>query len=335
MNYILVPNEVLSAVVDGKPYVIQAAHPSFNAAVQAVKEGRFEDIPLLARVANALRQFVEGKLEIDEANGCVLYNGNVLHNYAAVRLLELMREGFNVDPMVKFLENLLQNPSAKAVEELYQFIEFGRMPITPDGCFLAYKRVKADYTSVYDNKTDNSIGKVVEMDRNLVDDRSYNTCSHGLHFCSVGYLQHYSGYRIVVLKVNPRDVVSIPTDYNNTKGRACRYEVVGELTQDEVNIATGGTSVWSSPVVDNYDYQEADFDDADRDFDDDPDDYYATFALTPALDVRPSYDVGYVTGYKDGRARTAHAAPSMDMDWTNGYKEGYKDGKGHKPKKVS
>lgn len=336
MNYILVPNEVLSAVVDGKPYVIQAEHPNFNAAITAVKEGRFEDIPLLAKVANALRKFVEGKLEIDEENGVVLFNGNVLHNYAATRLVEMMRDGFNVDPMVKFIENLLQNPSAKAVEELYQFIEYGRMPITPDGCFLAYKRVNGNYTSVFDGKTDNSIGTVVEMDRNLVDDRSNNTCSRGLHFCSVGYLAHYSGYRIIVLKVNPRDVVSIPTDYHNTKGRACRYEVVGELTQEEVNTATGGTSVWKAPVINTY---EADVADADRDFDDDDDHDYEEGTSSTAsafMHTRSDNDQGYVDGYRDGRARAAYnpAEFGYSQAYVEGYELGYKDGKGHKPKLI-
>ena len=33
----------------------------------------------------------------------------------------------------------------------------------------------------------------------------------------------------MILKINPADVVSIPTDYNASKGRACRYEVIGEL----------------------------------------------------------------------------------------------------------
>jgi hypothetical protein len=36
----------------------------------------------------------------------------------------------------------------------------------------------------------------------------------------------------VILKINPRDVVSIPSDYNNSKGRACRYEIAGELGVD-------------------------------------------------------------------------------------------------------
>ena len=33
----------------------------------------------------------------------------------------------------------------------------------------------------------------------------------------------------MILKINPADVVAIPKDYNNTKGRTCRYEVIGEL----------------------------------------------------------------------------------------------------------
>ena len=32
----------------------------------------------------------------------------------------------------------------------------------------------------------------------------------------------------MLVKVDPADVVSIPVDYNNTKMRCCRYEVIGE-----------------------------------------------------------------------------------------------------------
>jgi hypothetical protein len=78
---------------------------------------------------------------------------------------------------------------------------------------------------------DNSVGKTVEMERNTVDDNASNTCSTGLHFCSLSYLDHFGGSdsRVMVLKINPRDVVSIPADYNATKGRACRYEVIDEI----------------------------------------------------------------------------------------------------------
>jgi hypothetical protein len=70
---------------------------------------------------------------------------------------------------------------------------------------------------------------VVEMPRNFVNDDQNNTCSDGLHFCSQEYLGHFGGERVMILKVNPRDVVSIPNDYNYSKGRASRYEIVGEM----------------------------------------------------------------------------------------------------------
>jgi hypothetical protein len=90
------------------------------------------------------------------------------------------------------------------------------------------------------------------MERNAVDDDQNRTCSSGLHFCSKDYLDHFGGSdsRTVILKINPADVVSIPADYNATKGRACRYEVIGELGvhPDEAFIAPVQTEAVSKDV---------------------------------------------------------------------------------------
>jgi hypothetical protein len=74
------------------------------------------------------------------------------------------------------------------------------------------------------------IGDVVEKKRNEVDNDRNSTCSRGLHFCSIEYLPHYEGGhgKVMIIKINPKNVVSIPVDYNNAKGRCCKYEVVGE-----------------------------------------------------------------------------------------------------------
>ena len=32
----------------------------------------------------------------------------------------------------------------------------------------------------------------------------------------------------MIVKIDPADVVSIPVDYNNSKGRCCKYEVIAE-----------------------------------------------------------------------------------------------------------
>ena len=141
----------------------------------------------------------------------------------------MYQDGFDINPMVKFMENLMTNPSKRAVDELYGFLEKGNLPLTEDGCFIAYKKVRDDYKDVYSGTFDNSVGQVVTMERNEVDEDKNRTCSVGLHFCSKEYLNHFGGQRVMLLKINPRDVVSIPADYNDSKGRCCRYEVIGEV----------------------------------------------------------------------------------------------------------
>jgi hypothetical protein len=152
-------------------------------------------------------------------------------------MIQMLQEGFPIEPMVNFMENLYKNPSKRAVTELYGFLEKGNLPITPDGHFLAYKRVREDYLDCHSGTMDNSVGKIVEMERHDVDDNKDNTCSTGLHFCSMSYLSSFSGARTVIVKINPADVVSIPSDYNDAKGRTCRYKVIGEVDSDTVDKA--------------------------------------------------------------------------------------------------
>jgi len=158
----------------------------------------------------------------------------------------MLQDGFPVEPLVLFMENLMQNPSYRSVNELYGFLEKNNLPITPDGHFLAYKKVRENYHDVYTGKFDNSVGKIVEMERNQVNDDQNQTCSAGLHFCSENYLNHFGGERVMILKINPRDVVSIPTDYNNSKGRACRYEVIGEVGVNPEDVVE-----FTAPVQEN------------------------------------------------------------------------------------
>jgi len=144
-------------------------------------------------------------------------------------MIDMLRDGFNIEPLAKFMVNLNDNPSNRAVTELYGFLEVSQLAITPEGNFVAYKMISDDYKDTYTGKMDNRIGAVVKMDRNQVNEDKDQTCSHGLHFCGRGYLGSYPGSRTVILEINPADVVSIPSDYDNHKGRCCKYTVIGEL----------------------------------------------------------------------------------------------------------
>jgi hypothetical protein len=231
----LIQGDNVVVVIDNKPHTINKTHITYSKVVDAIKAGDWDAVKDAIEPKKVVLNYGRGNVSIQGET--LFWKGKELHTSLAVKMIEMLREGFPIEPMVHFMENLYANPSHRAVTELYSFLEKGQLPITPDGHFLAYKKVRADYKDCHSGTMDNSIGQVVEMERHEVDDNKDRTCSSGLHFCSKDYLNHFGGERVVIVKINPRDVVSIPSDYNDTKGRACRYEVVGEVDADKVDTA--------------------------------------------------------------------------------------------------
>jgi hypothetical protein len=209
---------------------VPKTHPNYEAIREALRVKEFDKVLPLLDIPKALEEASDGEVRV--VNGLVKFRGRVIDDAFTSRLLRTQAEGFDVQPMLNFLTRLQRNPSMTARRELALFIQHADIPITEDGYFLAWKRVKEDYTSIYDSSTDHSVGKTVEVPRQAVDDDRNNTCSYGLHFAAYGYLDSYAssyGNRTITLKVDPADVVAIPKDYNNMKGRAWRYIVVGEI----------------------------------------------------------------------------------------------------------
>lgn len=184
--------------------------------------------------------------EITFKDGNYFFRGYKLSNYLLTRIEELVLQAEENDvdakialkPLTNFLRNLMDNPSSDSVKQLYRFVEHTKLPLTEDGYILAYKIITHDYKDKYSKSIDNSVGTTVSMARSLVDDNPDHTCSSGLHFCSWGYatgfFNNYSTDRMVVIKINPADVVSIPTDYGNEKGRCCKYTVLYEIPMERV-----------------------------------------------------------------------------------------------------
>lgn len=220
-------------VVDGKSHTISKdTHMNYGKIVDALKAKEWDELRELVEPAKAIVNFGKGYVKIED--GVVYWKGSVFNNALSNRMIEMYQEGFPIDPMVRFMENLMQNPSKRSVDQVYGFLEKNSLPITEDGHFLAFKRVKNSYLDIHSGTIDNSVGKIVEMDRNLVDDNPDSHCSTGLHFCSESYLNSFGSARepVMILKINPADVVSIPTDYNGAKGRCMKYEVVAEVNGD-------------------------------------------------------------------------------------------------------
>jgi hypothetical protein len=253
--YIIQGNNIV-VVIGANSHTINKGHIAYQKVIDAIKAGDWETVKNTVEPKKVILSYGAGNISI---KGDKLYwKGQEFHNSLSRRMIQMFQDGFSIEPLVLFMENLMENPSYRAVNELYEFLEKNTLPITPDGHFLAYKKVAIDYMDVHSKTVLNKVAAtftdeektklplqggrknevtvsiendvtVVSMPRNQVNDDKNQTCSEGLHFCSQEYLANFGGSRTMILKINPRDVVSIPTDYNRSKGRACRYEVIAEL----------------------------------------------------------------------------------------------------------
>lgn len=229
LSYIIQPGKGITAVIDGETMTITSDNPSYSQVLDAISDR--EDPSIIAdlfRAANAIKRYLGGNangVEVDVDAGEVTYKGEPVHNIVVDRILDFMSNGLPVEPLIKFLENLLQNPSRRSIQELYKFLEHKSLPITDDGCFIAYKGVTSDYLDVHSRKFSNRVGAVNEMLRSGVEDDFRVHCGTGFHVGSLEYATSF-GSETVVAKVNPKDVVSVPEDCQCQKLRTAKYEVV-------------------------------------------------------------------------------------------------------------
>ena len=255
-----------------KVVTVNSGHSNFSAVVAAIYAGDFEEAERLSNLELATERWGKGNITVK--NGVIHYKDTVIDNTLTHRIIAMMKQDLPVEPLLNFIGRVMENPSSRAVNELYQFLEHSNLPITPDGHFLAYKRVRDDFRDCYSGTMDNSPGQTVEMPRNMVNDDCSQTCSHGLHFAAFDYLKHFGGSRLVILLIDPKDVVSIPLDYNNTKGRCCKYKVLQEIPMPD----SWKEQHFDSLVYDEYEDDECENDDNDEYENDNDDDVKGVFS---------------------------------------------------------
>lgn len=242
-------------------YTILSSDKDFEAVKSLIKDSNYDELEKFLNKPKMIALFGAGDIEV--FNECVYYKGQQLHGVIVDKILEFIAEDFPYEPIARFLDN---SQDCVKADELYLFLESNEsMPITEDGAFLAYRKVDECYMSYHKNPDGthnrNLVGDIVTMPAEKCQIDRDVTCAEGLHFCSKIYLPNYFGNsgRVMLVKIFPQDVISIPSDYNNAKGRCCKYEVVGEC-QDLHDLAfksalytKDGQSPWQEPYVEQDD----------------------------------------------------------------------------------
>lgn len=252
LNWMMTGNYLIVHYGENRPCILERGSEKFEKVFPLITKGDSEEeIIEILDSTTKIQKFTEGTFQVDRDSGCVSIDGKLIdsHNVISSRILEFCRQDLPFEPLVKFWRNIQENPSEESKEHLFLFLEANTMPITDDGCFLAYKRVtrnkKGELVDTRTKTFNNGIGNIIEMPRDKVDPRRDVTCSHGLHVAAYNYANKaYEGSDLLEVKVNPRDVVAVPNDYNNQKMRVCRYEVIG------INKGTNPEKKDYIPVVD-------------------------------------------------------------------------------------
>ena len=221
-------------LLDGKEYSINAGNSSFSKALEAYNAKDWESFIYIVNPEIRLKSLYASYEGIEVKDGNLYVFGDPIHSTIAKRVISFIEHGLDCVHLFKFILKLNMNPSKRAVDELYTFLEHRALPVTDNGNFLAYKAVRSDYTDKYTGKFLNTIDSVLEMPRNKVDDNKENGCSYGFHAGSVDYAKNFMDRdgHLMLVEINPADVVSIPTDCQFQKLRTCKYKVVGEYEID-------------------------------------------------------------------------------------------------------
>ena len=234
----IITDSTITLIAETGPSVIGKSHPNFYKIKKALLAKKFLEVEEMLDVKNGYKEFSNGLIAVDGDN--LIYNGTIVHNVLTQRIVQMIHNGDEATPMLNFLVNLMDNPSEGSIDQLYTFLEHENLPITEDGCFLAYKAINRDYTDKYTGTISNKVGDKVKMPYEEVTADPTKHCSSGLHCGSIDYVRSYgnfqvnennehTGDRLVTVKVNPSAVVSVPEDSDRQKVRVYRYVVHEEI----------------------------------------------------------------------------------------------------------
>lgn len=248
---------------DGPQIVANADHPHFAEILEGAKSGLAADeLRGLADLSVAVAARFDTLSErVAVANGRVYFDGDEVDSTITKQIVRCLETGEgDWKPLVLFMENVAANPDAHSREQLFDWLRERDFTITNNGCFIAYKGVGPrddDETQkgyVYQSSArgeaivngerfegyiPNACGAVVEMPRSNVQHDPSHGCSTGLHVGTYEYAKGYASAALLTVLVNPRDVVSVPTECNAEKMRVCRYVV----SDDEATHPSEGPAI--------------------------------------------------------------------------------------------
>lgn len=241
-----------------------SAHPHWQAIIDGVAAGDESVFDLFDVAGGVMKRFkqITDRVSYDGVN--VLFDGDVVHAAIADQIRRTLEAGeADYRPLVAFWEKLESNPNTHSKEQAYNWLSTHDFKITEDGDVVAYKGVKRADTGgfvsissgdaivdgvAHSGYIPNGIGSVVTMPRSKVAHDPSRACHYGLHAGDWSYANNFAQGAVLEVHINPRDIVSVPSDSSYRKVRTCRYEVIQVITAEH----SGGPVLRPSAIASSW-----------------------------------------------------------------------------------
>jgi len=269
-------------VQGGEPplHTIPSDHPNFGAIKDAILDAVEDGTPISDDVLDLIEMATVIQAKFDTLSsqfsvrgGQVYFDNEPVKSALTEHILRFYEQGIeNWKPLVAFGEKLFANPNEHSREQAYEWLQAllnvdGGFTLADDGDLVGYKGVQDDGNGGYESinsgsaivngqpvrgRVPNALGNVIEMPRSEVAHDPATGCSTGLHVGTFDYASGWGRNGVVLeVRVNPRDIVSVPSDCGAQKLRCCRYKVVGVVER-----------AYTEPVLDEDDFEWDDYDEA-------------------------------------------------------------------------
>lgn len=261
-------------------------HPAWDRIIQGVMSEDANVYKLFDVGAVAAEAFKRLSDRVTISGGNVYFDNEKVNGALEEQISRFVEAGTEEDwlPLIKFYEKVMTNLNQHTREQLYRWLNQQQITITEDGDFIAYKGVKPrkatdDFEwesisggraivngTVYSGNIPNDVGAIVEMPRGEVQHDPSVGCHTGLHAGTWAYAKDFSKGAVLRVAINPRDVVSVPTDCNDAKLRTCRYTVLEVTDKENLETVYRPASTWGDSVQDTArDYEDEWYEEDDED----------------------------------------------------------------------
>lgn len=261
--YALIDDQSIIVFEGAASVLIGAADPTYGPVRRYLLDEHGEDFTAVQALLEQFRTGVKATaaqavsvVDGDEG-GCEPYriaHGDPVEEVVLAAAIRLTNSNADLAPLGAFLRRLERNPSQASRSQLFGWLKAGGFTLTTDGYIVGYKAVRADGRSAHAGREPVTVahqdgtvetvsghvpypvGATVSMERDLVDDDRDSACSVGLHVGTYRYAETFSDDMLVVL-VDPADVVSVPSDAHSEKMRVCRLVVAARHDGDQITDA--------------------------------------------------------------------------------------------------